>query len=120
MDLEKWKSQVRKGMLEYGLLHLVKTKGSLYGLEMIETLAQDGLEITEGTLYPLLNRLTKERILKPKWEMQNISGHPRKYYQLSAQGEKLLQMMDSEWKKISESIKDLKGENHDKGNQYKT
>lgn len=110
MDLEKWKSQLRKGIIEYGLLNFIQAKKSVYGLEIIEGLASHGLVISEGTLYPMLNRLTKEKVLIPKWQTENVSGHPRKYYQLTAKGQKILLSMDEQWKDLNHCFASLKKE----------
>lgn len=107
MNLDKWRSQLRKGLLEYGLLGLIRSQKSLYGLEIIEALNREGIPITEGTMYPLLNRLTREKVLKSKWYTENVSGHPRKYYELSATGEKMFESMDVEWTEMITSIKNL-------------
>lgn len=110
MDLEKWQSQLRKGTIEYGLLQLVASRKSVYGLEIIEGLSNHGLVISEGTLYPILNRLTKEKVLAPKWQTENVSGHPRKYYQLTSLGKKILNDMDEQWQQLNDCFASLKKE----------
>ncbi len=110
MDVSKWKSQLRKGLLEYGLLHLVEAKKRVYGLEIICGLEQAGLPLTEGTLYPLLSRLHKENLLQAEWETPGNTGHPRKYYSLTAHGRRVLRTMDMEWHAISKTFRDFQGE----------
>jgi len=107
MDIDKWKSQLRKGLVEFALLQLIRKRGRLYGLEIIEGLNSVGLTLTEGTLYPLLSRLAKEELLKPQWETENVSGHPRKYYSISSKGKKVIENMDHHWSETVESIHSL-------------
>ncbi len=110
MDISKWKSQLRKGLLEFGLLHLVDAKKRVYGLEIISALEQAGLPLTEGTLYPLLSRLHKESLLHAEWETPGSTGHPRKYYSLTTHGRLVLEAMDLEWHSISKTFRDFQGE----------
>lgn len=104
MDIEKWKSQLRKGLIEFALMNFISQKKRVYGLEIIEGLAGHGILITEGTLYPLLSRLTKEQVLAPKWETENVSGHPRKYYEVTETGKKVLKLMNEHWIEIQEGL----------------
>ncbi|MCP5464757.1 MAG: helix-turn-helix transcriptional regulator [Deltaproteobacteria bacterium] len=109
MDIEKWKLQSRKGLIELLLLNLINQKKSIYGLEIIEFLAEAGLDLSEGTLYPLLTRLTKEGTLKPKWVTENTSGHPRKYYELTAAGKNALHSMNDHWQQMIVVFDSVKG-----------
>jgi len=80
MDTEthqKWQAQLRKGYLELCVLLVLRQKQSSYGLEMLQLLNSSGLEINEGTLYPLLNRMSKNGWLESHWEPPAESGHPR-------------------------------------------
>jgi PadR family transcriptional regulator PadR len=83
--VEKWRSQSRKGFLDLCVLVLLEGAGPTYGLDMMERLTEAGLEVSEGTLYPLLARMTRERSLEATWTTPE-TGHPRKYYRLSSQG----------------------------------
>ena len=95
-ELDKWRSQSRKGFLELCLLSLIRRQGSAYGLDIQETMRAAGIEIGEGTLYPLLTRLSRENSLTARWETPN-EGHPRKYYALSPEGERMEEAMRNEW-----------------------
>jgi len=110
MEVSKWKSQVRKGLIEYGLLNLIQDQKKVYGLQIIEALKADGLTISEGTLYPLMSRLVREKVLDAYWETKNLSGHPRKYYKLTTQGRNMLKIMNDEWDQLVNSISSLRGE----------
>lgn len=91
-DLEKWRGQMRKGFLELCVLALLDTKPKAYGLDLMEGLGQTGVEVGEGTLYPLLARMTREESLSAEWETPD-RGHPRKYYRLTEAGKKALDAM---------------------------
>ena len=109
VELSNWKSQIRKGLIELVLLNMIDRYGSLYGLEILDKMKGIGLEITEGTLYPLLNRLVREHLLSPQWKTNGQSGNPRKYYKLTPQGVSFLKLMNAEWNKISYSVEHLAG-----------
>jgi PadR family transcriptional regulator PadR len=91
-DLEKWRGQMRKGFLELCVLALLESRGTAYGLDLMEGLGQAGVEVGEGTLYPLLARMTREESLSAEWETPD-KGHPRKYYRLTQAGRTALAAM---------------------------
>jgi PadR family transcriptional regulator PadR len=93
---EKWKSQFRKGFLELCLLELLGARGRSYGLAMMESMKEIGIEVSEGTLYPLLMRMTKDGSIASAWETPDV-GHPRKYYHITAAGSALLAQMLEEY-----------------------
>lgn len=95
-DLEKWRSQMRKGFLELCVLALLDSRERAYGLDLMECLGQCGVEVGEGTLYPLLARMTREERLIAEWETPD-HGHPRKYYRLSPSGKVALEAMRTEY-----------------------
>lgn len=83
--ISKWKSQYKKGLLEYIIILLLRSR-PCYGYELISEMNQlESLEIAEGTIYPLLNRLKKEGLVISEWAEQE-TGIPRKYYKLTEQG----------------------------------
>lgn len=112
MNLNEWLTQLRRGTLEYCVLTLVKDTPS-YGYDLVTTLSKwESLATKEGTLYPLLRRLQKEGLIDSFWQ-ESESGPPRKYYQITSEGENLLGFMEIEWGKLSialEEIKSFKGE----------
>jgi len=106
MELSKWIAQTRKGTLELGILVLLRTK-KRYGLEILEILERNsGMVITEGTLYPLMNRLKREGLVISEW-VESVSGHPRKYYSLSKDGKKLVEQMIDYWNTFSNTLSRL-------------
>lgn len=99
-NLINWKIQIRKGYLELCLLLLIKKHKRIYGFELLEKLQEIDLPVKEGTLYPMLNRMSAEHVLSTVWDTENVKGHPRKFYSLTEKGNQLLQEMQVEFKKI--------------------
>jgi len=107
-NIDNWKTQIKKGYLELCILTLIATRGKFYGLEIIDELRQLNLDIKEGTLYPLLNRMTKDELLKANWVTENTSGHPRKFYALSSAGKAVVKNMDEEFEDMNSLYKKIK------------
>lgn len=90
----RWQSQLKKGLLEYISL-LLLNRQDYYGYELIESIKnKTTMEVAEGTLYPMLNRLKKEGLVSSKWHEMD-SGIPRKYYTITVNGKEQLQLMDA-------------------------
>jgi PadR family transcriptional regulator PadR len=105
--LEKWAPQLRKGLLEFVVL-LCLRKQEHYGYALIREVKEvTSLEITEGTIYPLLDRLKTEELVTARWEEPEDGGVPRKYYHLTEQGKQVLKRMEDTWARLSSSIDDL-------------
>ena len=94
-NVENSKSQMRKGMLEYCVMLLLRHQ-PLYAADIITRLKDANMIVVEGTLYPLLNRLKKDALLKYEWQ-ESTQGPPRKYYALTDGGLYLLQQLDASW-----------------------
>lgn len=103
MKIENTKAQMRKGVLEYCILSILKN-GEAYPSEIIEKLKEGKLIVVEGTLYPLLTRLKNAGILTYRWE-ESKSGPPRKYYQLTKIGEEFLKELESTWNELVKAVK---------------
>lgn len=104
--IDKWKSQVKKGTLSFIVLNAISKK-ALYGYELIEIIKEyTAIEIAEGTLYPLMNRLKDEGLATSKWVEQE-SGIPRKYYVLTDEGIATLRDMRVYWSELELSIKKM-------------
>jgi len=91
-ELENWTVQVRKGLIELAVLRALATD-ERYGLELLRRL-QDvpGLEVQEGTLYPLLSRLRLQGLVRTRLE-ESAEGPARKYYALTREGRRALEGM---------------------------
>jgi len=97
MALENWSTQIKKGYLELCVLSVIRTHKCVYGFQLIRLLEEYSIPIKEGTLYPMLNRMSKDKVLKATWETKDIKGHPRKFYSLMRNGEHLLERMQIEF-----------------------
>lgn len=104
--LDNWQSQVKKGTLSFIVL-LILNEDELYGYELIEKIKNlTAIEIAEGTLYPLMNRLKSDNLLESKWVEQE-TGIPRKYYFLTETGKSTLQEMKNQWQNMQSMITTL-------------
>ena len=85
--------ELRRGMLVLAVLSQLSTEQ--YGYSLINRLKELGLDIDQGTLYPLLRRLETQGLLESKWRIE--SDRPRRYYVISPEGLKLLPALKQEW-----------------------
>lgn len=109
MNIEKWKSQIARGTLEYCILLMLSRK-TYYGYEILQELSNyPMLASTESTIYPLLRRLQKEGYLQSVWQDSAEGLPPRKYYSLTQEGEEYLSAMTKEWTNLLNAISNLKG-----------
>ncbi len=102
MNLENTKAQMRKGILEYCILAMLKNKDA-YVAELLDGLKTAQLLVVEGTLYPLLTRLKNAGYLDYRWE-ESTSGPPRKYYQITDQGSGFLDELHQSWISLNTSV----------------
>ena len=102
MNIENTKAQMRKGILEFCILSLIKRR-EMYVLDLMEELKKADMEVVEGTLYPLLTRLKNAEILSYRWE-ESTEGPPRKYYKLTEKGELFIAELDKTWNQLIESV----------------
>lgn len=100
---EKLTQELRRGVLV--LATLSQLKEAKYGYALIEEFSNRGLEIDQGTLYPLLRRLEDQGLLDSEW---NVEGsRPRRYYKISKKGKDLLQVLTDDWLALVAVMKDL-------------
>ena len=102
MEAKNTISQMRRGILEFCIVSLL-SKQEIYTAELINSLKSANLIVTDGTLYPLLNRLLKAGLLQYRWE-ESDSGPPRKYYSLTDKGHHYLSELNSAWTDITGSV----------------
>ncbi len=89
--------EIRRGILV--LAAMSELRDEKYGYSLINSLAEKGLEIDQGTLYPLLRRLESQGLLNSAW---NVEGaRPRRYYSLNDSGKQLLTMLAAEWQNLT-------------------
>lgn len=97
--------ELRRGAIVLAVLSQLREEE--YGYSLKKLLAERGLDVDEGTLYPLLRRLEAQGLLRSRWRMED--SRPRRYYRLSAQGEKLARDLGGEWKALSRAVDRLLG-----------
>lgn len=85
--------ELRRGIVVLAVLSQMDT--ARYGYSLIQRLAERGLDVEEGTLYPLLRRLEKQGLLQSEWEVGE--ARPRKYYRISPMGREVLDALSAEW-----------------------
>ena len=86
-------TELRRGVLVLAALSRLRTPQ--YGYSLRQALAEGGMPIEEGTLYPLLRRLEAQGLLASEWNTEHAP--PRRYYRLNAEGERMLAMLTDAW-----------------------
>ena len=102
MKVENAQVQMRKGILEFCILHVI-SRGEVYASDMLDELTSARIMVVEGTLYPLLTRLKNAGLLDYKW-VESSSGPPRKYYVLTDEGRQFLEAMQETWLDLAASV----------------
>jgi PadR family transcriptional regulator len=97
---ENLKLELRRGCLTLAVLTQLRTER--YGYTLRKALADDGLEIDEGTLYPLLRRLENQGLLVSQWREEEKRN--KRFYKLSSAGEQTLTQLLAEWERINTSL----------------
>jgi PadR family transcriptional regulator PadR len=106
MDLEKWETQARKGVLELCVLLLLR-RGEMYGYDLAKALGSvHKVAVVEGTIYPILARLKGDGLVRTRLE-ESPNGPPRKYYNLTNSGRDAAAMMLSQWRSLSDAIEKI-------------
>ncbi|MFD2034696.1 PadR family transcriptional regulator [Belliella marina] len=101
MNASNTQIQMRKGLLEFCILHII-SRGEVYASDMIDELTEAKMIVVEGTLYPLLNRLKTASLVSYKW-VESESGPPRKYYSITEEGKGFLETLDQTWESLVKS-----------------
>lgn len=102
MKIENTKAQMRKGVLEYCILTVLRDEDA-YVAEILDTLKDAKLLVVEGTIYPLLTRLKNAGLLNYRWE-ESTSGPPRKYYGLTETGKLFLKELNTTWNELQNAV----------------
>lgn len=97
---ENLKLELRRGCLTLAVLTQLRTER--YGYTLRKALADEGLEIDEGTLYPLLRRLESQGLLVSQWREEDKRN--KRFYRVSPQGESTLGLLLEEWSRINRSL----------------
>ncbi len=95
--------QLRRGVLEYCVLALLRGDPR-YGFDLVRELGEaDGLLTSEGTIYPLLSRLRKDGLVTTTWQ-ESASGPPRRYYALTTDGRIALDRFVLDWRRFRDAV----------------
>jgi DNA-binding PadR family transcriptional regulator len=95
--------ELRRGVIVLAVLS--QLSGEQYGYSLLKSLSDLGLEVDQGTLYPLLRRLESQGLLESVWKLEE--ARPRRYYVISAEGKKALPRLKEEWKSIVAVMKKM-------------
>lgn len=98
--LEKLRQELRRGILVLAVLGSLRQPH--YGYSLRKQLQEAGIDIDEGTLYPLVRRLADQGLLSSEW--QQGEGRERRYYQLSSEGVVLLESLGAEWQQLNKHV----------------
>ena len=98
--LENLRLELRRGCLVLAVLAELRTEQ--YGYTLRKGLAERGLEVDEGTLYPLLRRLESQGLLASEWREEDKRN--KRFYRLSRDGKRILEQLLEEWNRINASL----------------
>lgn len=105
MDIQNTQSQMRKGVLEFCILSIIR-QGEVYPSDLVDRMKAANLHILEGTLYPLLTRLKNAELLTYRWVESN-SGPPRKYFVMTNKGLAFYSELERTWKELADAVQVL-------------
>jgi PadR family transcriptional regulator PadR len=100
---ENLRLELRRGCLILAVLAALRTEQ--YGYTLRKVLAEHGMEIDEGTLYPLLRRLESQGLLKSQWREEDKRN--KRFYRLSPEGRQILKQLLAEWQGIDSSLDEI-------------
>ncbi len=105
MSLNEKSNPIRKGMLEFLLLKIIAAE-QVYVADILRQLSETEFATQEGTLYPLLSKMRREKLVDYEWK-ESEAGPPRKYYQLTAKGRDRLKETADYWQKLTGTVHNL-------------
>lgn len=92
--------EMRRGVIVLAVLNLLHTEQ--YGYSVLKLLSENGFDVDQGTLYPLLRRLETQGLLESSWRVEE--ARPRRYYVISTLGRKVLPQLQQEWETIVSAL----------------
>jgi len=96
--------ELRRGILSLAVLSQLSKEE--YGYSLLKALSDQGMEIDQSTLYPLLRRLESQGLLQSEWRVVD-DARPRRYYVISTQGKEVLAILKKEWSAMTETIQKM-------------
>ena len=112
---DKMLLELRRGVLMLAVLSQLEQEQ--YGYSLKQILSDQGLDINEGTLYPLMRRLESQGLLESEWQVVDDT-RPRRYYKISTAGQTILSNLTQEWQALVLTMDHLL--NHDGGDKWKS
>jgi len=106
-SIEKLRLELRRGALPLAVMAQLREEH--YGYSLRKKVSELGLEIDEGTLYPLIRRLEKQGLLKSEWRQDD--KRRKRYYRISTLGEEVLTALVVEWRELNGNIDRILQEN---------
>jgi len=100
---ENLRLELRRGSLVIAVLAALRSEQ--YGYTLRKALAEQGMDIDEGTLYPLLRRLESQGLLSSEW--READNRNKRFYRLSGDGKQILRQLLAEWKRLNASLNDI-------------
>ncbi len=106
-EIERWSKEIKRGAASLAIVAVLDEQ-TAYGYEIVKTLGERAsfLQLEQGTVYPLLRRLEKRKLLASKWKYDDPEK-PKKYYKLTADGKMALKMMTETWSVLSDELRGL-------------
>jgi PadR family transcriptional regulator, regulatory protein PadR len=95
--------EMRRGVISMAVLNLLQEEQ--YGYSVLKLLSENGLDVDQGTLYPLLRRLESQGLLESNWRVEE--ARPRRYYIISPQGRKALPQLQQDWNAIVNALQNI-------------
>jgi PadR family transcriptional regulator PadR len=110
-SFDNWTVQLRKGILEFCVLSAMESEADeegTYGYDLVRRLVRvKGLDVGEGSIYPLLSRMRKQGVLQSHL-VESESGPARKYYQLTALGRARVKAMKSYYDEMQGAVREIR------------
>ncbi len=104
MELGKWKTQLRKGLLDLCVLNFLGRR-EYYGYDLVQDLRRiEGLEMREGTVYPILARLEEDGLVTSQVRPSD-AGPPRKYFSITQAGRQAVEAMNTHWELVEVAVR---------------
>jgi len=104
MDLQNWKTQLRKGLLDLCVLNFLRHR-EYYGYDLVKEVKRiNALQMREGTIYPILARLEEDGLVTSEVKPSD-TGPPRKYFELTPGGEKAVEEMNRHWGLVEMAVR---------------
>ena len=113
-NLENLILEMRRGVIVLAVLS--QCREEQYGYSLMKNLSEKGLEIDQGTLYPLLRRLETQGLLSSNWRLED--ARPRRYYVISHEGQKTLPKLVDEWESMVRMMNHMLDSNKENSNGH--